>query len=81
MKVETFSKGRLELVEYRVPEDSALNGVQLLNLYKSLQVRVLICAVSRKGETIIPSGDFVLRAGDKIYLTSSSDQLAQFSGL
>lgn len=52
MKVETFSKGRLELVEYRVPENSALNGVQLLNLYKSLRVRVLICAVSRKGETI-----------------------------
>ena len=78
MKVETFSKGRLELVEYRVPEDSALAGVQLLNLYKSLRVRVLICAVSRKGETIIPSGDFVLQSGDKIYLTSSSDQLAQF---
>ena len=78
MKVESFSKGRLELVEYRVKENSALDGVQLLNLYKSLRVRVLICAVSRKGETIIPSGDFVLRAGDKIYLTSSSDQLAQF---
>lgn len=78
MKVETFSKGRLELVEYRVPEDSTLNGVQLLNLYKSLRVRVLICAVSREGQTIIPSGDFVLRGGDKIYLTSSSDQLAHF---
>ena len=39
---------------------------------------MLICAVARKGETIIPSGDFVLRAGDKIYLTSSPDQLAQF---
>ena len=78
MKVESFSKGRLELVEYRVKEGSALDGVQLLNLYKSLRVRVLICAVARKGETIIPSGDFVLQAGDKIYLTSSSDQLAQF---
>ena len=78
IKVESFSKGRLELVEYRVKEGSALDGVQLLNLYKSLRVRVLICAVNRKGETIIPSGDFVLQAGDKIYLTSSSDQLAQF---
>ena len=78
MKVESFSKGRLELVEYRVKENSALDGVQLLNLYKSLCVRVLICAVSRKGETIIPSGDFVLQSGDKIYLTSSPEQLAQF---
>ena len=78
MKVETFSKGRLELVEYRLPADSALDGLALADLYRNIRVRVLICAVARKGGTIIPSGDFVLRAGDKIYLTSSPDQLAQF---
>ena len=78
MKVESFSKGRLELVEYRLPADSALAGLQLSDLYRNIRVRVLICAVARKGEITIPSGDFVLRAGDKIYLTSSPDQLAQF---
>ncbi len=78
MKVESFSKGRLELVEYRLPPDSALDGLQLVDLYRNVRVRVLICAVSRKGETIIPSGDFILRSGDKIYLTSSPEQLAQF---
>ena len=49
MKLESFSKGRLELVEYRLPEGSALDGVQLLDLYKNARSRVLICAVSRKG--------------------------------
>ena len=78
MKVETFSKGRLELIEYRLPEESSLDGMKLLDLYKTIRVRVLICAVSRKEETIIPSGDFVLRAGDKIYLTATPDQLAKF---
>ena len=78
MKLESFSKGRLELVEYRVPENSALHGMQLADLYRSIRVRVLICAVSRKGETIIPSGDFVLQARDKIYVTSSPHQLEQF---
>ncbi|MBE6964256.1 MAG: Trk system potassium transporter TrkA [Ruminococcaceae bacterium] len=78
MKVETFSKGRLELIEYRLPEASVLDGVKLLDLYKSIHARVLICAVDRKGETTIPSGDFVLRAGDKIYLTAAPEQLAKF---
>ncbi|SFO96168.1 trk system potassium uptake protein TrkA [Oscillibacter sp. PC13] len=78
MKLESFSKGRLELVEYRLPEDTSLNGIQLSALYQNLRVRVLICAVTRKGETMIPSGDFVLQAGDKIYLTSSPNQLEQF---
>ena len=78
MKLESFSKGRLELVEYRLPENSALHGMQLSDLYRNIRVRVLICAVSRKGETIIPSGDFELHAGDKIYLTASPEQLSRF---
>ena len=78
MKLESFSKGRLELVEYRVAEGTILDGIRLVDLYKSVRVRVLICAVARKGKTIIPSGDFQLQAGDKIYLTSSPEQLAQF---
>ena len=78
MKLESFSKGRLELVEYRLPENSALNGVQLLDIYKNARARVLICAVSRKGETTIPSGDFQLKSGDKIYVTAAPDQLSAF---
>ena len=78
LKVETFSKGRLELVEYRIPNDSKLHDMKLADLYRSTRIRVLICAVARRGETVIPSGDFVLRSGDKIYLTSSPNQLEAF---
>ena len=78
MQMESFSKGRLELVEYRLPENTMLDGVKLSDLYKNMRVRVLICAVTRKHETIIPSGDFVLRSGDKISLTSTPAQLEQF---
>ena len=78
MKLESFSKGRLELVEYRLAENSPLHGMPLLDLYKNIHVRVLICAVSRKDETFIPSGDFILESGDKIYLTAAPEQLAQF---
>ena len=78
MKMESFSKGRLELVEYRLPEDTMLEGIRLADLYRNMRVRVLICAVLRKGETIIPSGDFELQGGDKIYVTSTPAQLEQF---
>ena len=78
MKLESFSKGRLELVEYRLPENSALHGMQLSDLYRNIRVRVLICAVSRRDETYIPSGDFVLQAGDKIYLTAAPHELEHF---
>ena len=78
IKVESFSKGRLELVEYRLPENSALHGMHLSDLYKNIRVRVLICAVARRDQTIIPTGDFELQSGDKIYLTASPDQLSHF---
>ena len=78
MKLESFSKGRLELVEYRVAERTALDGTRLSELYRNFKVRVLICAVARQGETIIPSGDFTLRAGDKIYLTAAPRELEKF---
>ena len=78
MKLESFSKGRLELVEYRLAENSALHGMQLSDLYRNIRVRVLICAVSRRDETYIPSGDFVLQAGDKIYLTAAPHELEHF---
>jgi len=78
VKVESFSKGRLELVEYRLPEDSNLHGMKLVDLYRNTRIRVLICAVERGEETVIPSGEFVLNAGDTIYLTSTPSQLEQF---
>ena len=55
-----------------------LEGIRLADLYRNMRVRVLICAVLRKGETIIPSGDFELQGGDKIYVTSTPAQLEQF---
>lgn len=78
MKLESFSKGRLELVEYRLPEGSVLDGMRLLELYSAVRARVLVCAVARRGETIIPAGDFRLRSGDKIYVTAAPEQLSAF---
>ena len=78
MKLESFSKGRLELVEYRLSVGSPLNGVLLSDLYKNLRARVLVCAVARKDQTIIPSGDFALQDGDTIYITATPHELEQF---
>lgn len=78
IKLESFSKGRLELVEYRVESGSSLCDMRLSELYRSLRARVLICVVDRGGEIIIPSGDFVLKANDRIYITATAHELEQF---
>ena len=78
MKLESFSKGRLELVEYRLAENSTLHGTQLSDLYRNIRVKILICAVARGQQTIIPTGATVLQKGDKIYLTASARELESF---
>lgn len=77
-KVEVFAKGRLELVEYTIPESSPLCGLSLAQIYSKTNVRILVCAVQRGGETFIPTGMFTLQAGDKVSIASTHKDLEKF---
>jgi len=75
LKRETFAKGRVELVELQIGEDSRLAGKALFETRMILGNRVLICAVERDGEVFIPNGHFVLQAGDRISVTAARSEL------
>lgn len=77
-KVETFAKGRIEMAEVRVTEESLLCNRSLREIGKKLKYSALICAVERGGEVVIPNGDFILREGDRINLTAVHTELANF---
>lgn len=70
LKRETFAKGRVELVELRVNENSILENVILNHLPHVLGCKVLVCVVIRDGRAFIPTGDTTLRRGDHIYVTA-----------
>lgn len=78
LKIEPFARGKVELVELKIPEHSVLNGMPLWAIYKEFQVKVLVCAVQREGKVYIPGGDFVLQAGDKINVTAPHLEIANF---
>ena len=78
IKLEQFSKQRFELVEYRLGPGNPLEGLQLSDLYRSMRVKMLICAVARGKQITIPSGSFTLQVGDTIYLTATPQELEQF---
>ena len=74
-KVETFSRRSFEMVELRLKEDSPLLGEKLMDLRSHIKAKFLICVVHRGSEVIIPRGDFVLQAGDRIGLTADRSEL------
>ena len=77
-RVETFMKGRAELVEFGVKSDSRLSGLQLSDIYTKIQAKMLICAVKRGEDVTIPSGDFILQPGDRIYVAAAHNDLQTF---
>jgi len=71
LKRDTFAKGRVEIVELRVEENSLLDNVILRHLPHVLgNLKVLVCAVVREGHAFIPTGDTTLVRGDHIYVTA-----------
>ncbi len=72
---DTFARSRVEIVELRIDEESRLKSVALSNLGGVVKCRVLICVVCRGGEAFVPGGDFVLQAGDRVFVTADSGTL------
>lgn len=77
-KVETFRKGKLEIVELYIPENSPLVGLSLASLHAKFPVELLIGIVQRNGEVTIPNGSFVINAKDKIHVVASRANLKSF---
>lgn len=77
-QVEHFAKGRVLLVEIVAEKGCALIGETLITLGKKLNTKVLICAVQRGQNVIIPTGNFVIEEGDRIHLTSDAKSLRDF---
>lgn len=75
LKRDSFARGRVEIVELKIKENGIFDGIRLNELYRVCKIKVLICGVQRENEVFIPSGDFVLRGRDKIYVTAETENL------
>lgn len=77
-KIDHFAGGKVSLVEVVAEKGCTLIGETLISLGKKLTTKVLICAVQRGDEVIIPSGNFEIREGDKIHFTANAKTLGDF---
>ena len=77
-RVDSFSKGSVEIVEHRIPENGALNNLMLKELISRFNAKVLIALLERNGEALIPNGSTVMKTGDRLSITGSSKELRRF---
>ena len=77
--IETFCRGRVELMGFRIQEGDFMAGHPLYALSDQVKkLSLLFCAVDRGGEVTIPNGSFVPEVGDKLYLIGRPASLDQF---
>ena len=78
LQIDTFSKGRVQLLKFRVLSEFKMDGIRVCDLPSRFPQSVLICAVERDSEIIIPNGDFVLKNEDLISLVATPNAAKQF---
>ena len=78
IQIDTFAKGRVEILKFRVDEHSVLDNLKVQDIVARLDCDVLVCGVERNNEAFIPRGDFVLKSGDYISIIASIQAAAHF---
>ena len=67
LSVNAFARGQADMVRIKLPQGNVLTGKTIRELGQEGRLNdVLICAVERDGDVMIPAGSFVLQAGDVI---------------
>lgn len=65
-----FFHGQVELIRIKLPEGNMLAGKTIAQLGAEATKGILICGIERGDEVTIPSGDFMVEAGDIISFVS-----------
>ena len=76
--VETFARGRVEMIGFPILESDGLAGISLLEYNRRHANGVLMCAAVRGDDVFVPNGAFVPQIGDKVYVIGSPQETARF---
>ena len=78
IKIDSFAKGRVELLKFRVRPEFHLSDQPIRQISSINNNNVLVCAVERGNAVSIPSGDFILRDNDVLSIMASPQNAAAF---
>ncbi len=78
LRVDTFSKSRMELLHFKIGKESPLLGMKLYSMNQTLRTNVLACTCMRGDEVIIPNGSFEFQENDVITIASTRKNAIDF---
>ncbi len=78
LEATSFLRGKLQVISLKVKGKSVLDNLKVHNLSKKYNLSVIVCAIQRDGETIIPSGKERIKSGDIISVAGSIKYISEF---
>lgn len=76
--VEPFAKGKIEIIEYIVEKGSPLCERTVIEIFSKMKNPILVCAVVRDGDVIIPNGEFKILENDILMFVGSTERMTAF---
>ena len=78
ISIETFGKGKVEMLKYRLPDDSAIIGMSVKDVMTKYKSDILFATIERGDKAYIAKGDFVFAARDIVSIISSPEGSQDF---
>jgi len=78
IQIDTFAKGRVEILKFKLPPKSPINNLRLAEVGSKIGSNILVCGVERGDEAFIPDGNFVLKDGDFISIVATIKDATEF---
>lgn len=78
IQIDTFAKGRIEILKFRILENSPINDIKISDLSRKLNCDILVCGVERGEKAFIPGGNFILKSGDLVSFVATPQSAAKF---
>ncbi len=73
--IESFAEGKVDLVELKLTQGNPAVNLSVSQFVEKFNINLLICALQRGEDVIIPKGNTILREDDQIYITASSQDI------
>ncbi|UJF16343.1 Trk system potassium transporter TrkA [Jeotgalibaca sp. MA1X17-3] len=77
LSLQSFARNKVDLIEIEVAPNSGLENQSLSN-FRTIYGDILVCAIKRGDDTIIPSGTNTLQRGDHIYVLGNKRVIRKF---
>ncbi|MBE5922618.1 MAG: Trk system potassium transporter TrkA [Lachnospiraceae bacterium] len=75
LELNTFAKGRVNLVKVPIPKGSELHNMKVREFSNKVSRRTLICIIQRDQQVLIPDGNTMLQENDNIFVSTPMDEV------